>query len=174
MLAAPCFNWVRHNGFSSIMLHGLRAALRGSPGTCSVAFPKHMFLGKSSWMQGSARGWSWHSRKQEAEPVLSLVTVTSACALVAFRILSLVLAGLELQPLCSPLLLLPCFSTSAVLPSPPVSYCKRVFLFICSHAKHFLIFCLCFKIQIKRYLKHGFLFMFLPSESLYFVPWKPN
>lgn len=114
MLSAPCFNWVRHNDFSSIMLHGLKAALRGSPGTCSVAFPKHMFLGKSSWMEGSARGWSWHSRKQEAEPVLSLMTVTSACSLVAFRILSLVLAGVELQPLWSPLLLLPCFFTSAV------------------------------------------------------------
>lgn len=143
MLAAPCFNWVRHNDFSSIMLRGLKAAHEGLPG--DLPFPSTCFFGESSWMEGSARGWSWHSRKQEAEPALSLMTVTSACSLLAFRILSLLLAGVELQPLCSPLLLLPCSSTSAVPLPLSVLYCKKVFLFICSHTKHFLIFCLFLK-----------------------------
>lgn len=132
--------------------------MRGSLGTCSIAFPKKWFLGERSWMEGSARGWSWHSRKQEAEPALSLMAVTSTSSLVAFRILSLVLAGVELQPLCSPLLLLPCFSTSAVPLPLSVSYCKKVFLFICSDAKHFLIFCL-------------FYFFFFNLDSKIFRAW---
>lgn len=105
---------------TSIMLHGLKAVHERLPGDlqCSLS-PAHVFGEK--WLdEGSARGWSWHSRKREAEAALALMAVTSASSLVAFRVLSLVLAGVELQPLCSPLLLLPCFSTSAV-PLPHIA-----------------------------------------------------
>lgn len=146
MLAAPCFNWVKPNDFSSIMLHGLKAVHDRLPRDLPHSLSQTHVFGESNWMEGSARGWSWHSRKREAAPALSPV-MQSACFLFSLDISSLVLVGVELHHLCSVLIpsLVRFLFISSSLPLS-VSYYEKVSVFIWSHAKCFLIFCMSFKI----------------------------
>lgn len=85
MLTAPCFNWVRHNDFSSLMLHGLRAVHERLPGDLRRSLSQaHVFWGKGAEWRGQPEAeagtagnkkqnqlchwWQWH------QPVLWLLS----------------------------------------------------------------------------------------------------
>lgn len=148
MLAAPCFNWVKPNDFSSIMLHGLKAVHDRLPRDLPHSLSQTHVFGESNWMEGSARGWSWHSRKREAAPALSPV-MQSACFLFSLDISSLVLVGVEL--ICVLSWFLPSLGfSSSVAPSLFLCHIMKRFLCLYDHMLNvFLSFACLLKFKFK-------------------------
>jgi len=128
-LAAPCFNCMKHNDCSSIMLHGLRAVRERLPGDLQHS----LSWARGFWGKKQNGGVSQRLKlaQQAASSSTSSVTDGAISLLsVRFQILSLVLAGVELQPWLSLLLSFLLFFTLVVPLPHSVSHYEGVSLYV--------------------------------------------